>query len=890
MPNASSATEPESLLEHAGWVRRLARTLVADAHLAEDLTQDTLMRALEHPPRTDQPVRGWLATVLRNLVAQGRRADGRRHSREANAAQSASGGPGSGEDDLVARVASQRKVVEEVLLLEEPYRTTLLLRFFEELPPRRIAARQNVPVSTVKTRLARGLEVLRTRLDRSHGNDGKAWLRLLLPLVRRPEGAFAPSLSTLSHGALLVNVKVLVACLFMALAGTIAVVAMRGDDSGGSPGVAAAAIENVNTDAQELAVPERRTEGEVQHVDAPRRELVESGAAGVAATAVSMGETPVSVFQGRVIDVDSIPIAGATIGFGDPDSSWGAAELTGTTFRSGAGGLFELSAEEIGTGDLVVADEEWSTVLAGALVTQESGQESVIVVAPRLALAGVVLDAASGLPVEDAHLRVQLPSDFRADFALNLDRSIGVNHGAQSDTSGKFELEQAPRVPGAQLLCAAFGYEHSVSPMPLVPNSQIVIALERPSLEGSVLTGRVVDFGGAPLPGAQVSMGIDVTTTDDSGEFSFNLSTPQSFNQSFDEMMRRFGDGLPAPATLIAVTSGKLPAQFEAPRDPEGLPLWPDYVTLRLGEDSRSITGHVVDAEGEPVPGTRVWLQDPTFFGGIGDPASGARPDFVHVETLIRGEGDFFWNFVETDDNGAFQLEGLLDRDYAVEAMFPDTLLRVVVPNVRAGDQDVLIEMPESEVYAELRGTVVSTGGEPLAGLHVVPMCDAFRMVVRGNVIGTRHATATVVTTDEEGRFLLANVPKDLVYLRIDGAETLPLEWGRHVEGGLAKMVGEDFNDLVITVAQRCHFQVELDDPDEADAFSILDTGGEVLVISEFIGNGRREMPRHSLATGRSNPMAAADSAATLVLYLGEDEVRRVPVRLTPGDRITIRP
>jgi len=63
----------ETLLEHANWLRRLARSLVGDAQRAEDLSQETWLRALENPPDGDRPLRGWLATVMRNVLRQERR-------------------------------------------------------------------------------------------------------------------------------------------------------------------------------------------------------------------------------------------------------------------------------------------------------------------------------------------------------------------------------------------------------------------------------------------------------------------------------------------------------------------------------------------------------------------------------------------------------------------------------------------------------------------------------------------------------------------------------------------------------------------------------------------------------------------------------------------------
>jgi len=77
---------------------------------------------------------------------------------------------------------------------------------------------------------------------------------------------------------------------------------------------------------------------------------------------------------------------------------------------------------------------------------------------------------------------------------------------------------------------------------------------------------------------------------------------------------------------------------------------------------------------------------------------------------------------------------------------------------------------------------------------------------------------------------------------------------------------------------------------DEADELGMLDSAGQVLVISEFLGSGRRDTERHPLTNGRSSTLAVGGSAAVLVLYKGSVEVRRVPIRLAPGEPAILRP
>ena len=166
----------EALLLHAEWVTGLARRLVLDAASADDVVQDTWARTLEHPPRHAENLRGWLARAVRNAARQVRRSDRRRARREHAVAR-----PESTAGHELA--VMQRDVLSHVLELDEPFRSTVLQRFFEDLSPPEIAERTGVPLKTVHSRLQRGLERLRTRLDREHG-DRAAWMAAFLPLVQ----------------------------------------------------------------------------------------------------------------------------------------------------------------------------------------------------------------------------------------------------------------------------------------------------------------------------------------------------------------------------------------------------------------------------------------------------------------------------------------------------------------------------------------------------------------------------------------------------------------------------------------------------------------------------------------------------------------------------------
>ena len=72
---------------------------------------------------------------------------------------------------LVSRAEIHQRTVAAVLALDEPYRSTVLRRFFDDLSPEEVAAREHASEATVRSRLKRGLALLRARLER----EGRDW-------------------------------------------------------------------------------------------------------------------------------------------------------------------------------------------------------------------------------------------------------------------------------------------------------------------------------------------------------------------------------------------------------------------------------------------------------------------------------------------------------------------------------------------------------------------------------------------------------------------------------------------------------------------------------------------------------------------------------------------
>ncbi|HZN39731.1 MAG TPA: sigma-70 family RNA polymerase sigma factor [Planctomycetota bacterium] len=166
-PRTDTATE-HLLLADAGALRRLAQSLLGPGD-ADDAVQDAALAALSGEPAARRDLRQWLRGTVRKLAHLRHRAHARRRAREARAALA--------EADLrdPAALALQAELVRDVgaavHALDEPLRCAILLHFWHGMSAAAIAVRLGLPASTVRSRLRRGLELLRTSLDRRHGRE-----------------------------------------------------------------------------------------------------------------------------------------------------------------------------------------------------------------------------------------------------------------------------------------------------------------------------------------------------------------------------------------------------------------------------------------------------------------------------------------------------------------------------------------------------------------------------------------------------------------------------------------------------------------------------------------------------------------------------------------------
>ena len=139
---------------------------------AEDMTQDVFLKAYRGLPRFrgDAPPRAWLASIADNAVknrcrslSRFRRVFAPAPAEDVPAADPPERGAGPEEQ---ARAGEARRFVAEALrLLPAEFRMAVVLRDIEEWSYDEIAVSLNLPVGTVKSRIARGRGQLKTILS-----------------------------------------------------------------------------------------------------------------------------------------------------------------------------------------------------------------------------------------------------------------------------------------------------------------------------------------------------------------------------------------------------------------------------------------------------------------------------------------------------------------------------------------------------------------------------------------------------------------------------------------------------------------------------------------------------------------------------------------------------
>jgi RNA polymerase sigma-70 factor (ECF subfamily) len=153
--------------------------LTGNREQAEDLFQEVWMRVLVRGAQFNGQARfdTWLFTIARNLVIDQRRKRTLASLDELFEAGGEDDRPMSfelaGDDptpfDRFANMEDRERIASALMQLDTMYREVLVLRFHEELSLEEIAKVTHAPLSTVKSRLYRGMAAIKPKLERSGG-------------------------------------------------------------------------------------------------------------------------------------------------------------------------------------------------------------------------------------------------------------------------------------------------------------------------------------------------------------------------------------------------------------------------------------------------------------------------------------------------------------------------------------------------------------------------------------------------------------------------------------------------------------------------------------------------------------------------------------------------
>jgi RNA polymerase sigma-70 factor (ECF subfamily) len=169
--------------------------LTGNREMAEDLFQEVWMRVLVRGAQFNGKARfgTWLFTIARNLVIDQRRKRTMSSLDELFEGGSEDDRPMNfelaGDDptpfDRFSSSEDRERIAGALMELDTLYREVLVLRFHEELSLDEIAKVTRAPLSTVKSRLYRGLAAIKPKLDRNR-------LRLQTPAIQSAIASMVP--------------------------------------------------------------------------------------------------------------------------------------------------------------------------------------------------------------------------------------------------------------------------------------------------------------------------------------------------------------------------------------------------------------------------------------------------------------------------------------------------------------------------------------------------------------------------------------------------------------------------------------------------------------------------------------------------------------------------
>jgi RNA polymerase sigma-70 factor (ECF subfamily) len=165
-PRTTRASFDIVVLPHLDAAHRLARWLMRDADVAEDVVQEASLRAFRHfRTFVGGDGRAWFLRIVRNTCYGWRRDPYQRPTDPFDEEQHSSARPQSDPETLLLQNDDARLIREALGRLPDHFHQILVLRELEGLSYRELADVIGIPVGTVMSRLSRAREALRRGLD-----------------------------------------------------------------------------------------------------------------------------------------------------------------------------------------------------------------------------------------------------------------------------------------------------------------------------------------------------------------------------------------------------------------------------------------------------------------------------------------------------------------------------------------------------------------------------------------------------------------------------------------------------------------------------------------------------------------------------------------------------
>ena len=729
------ATAPELLA--------VAAHLVHDPSQAEDVVQNTFLAAIEraHAFDASREVKFWLYGIMKLEAAKARRLAGQRPDPELLSAKQ--------EEEPLERVAAAElpRAVDRALS-RCPRRYQEVLRPFlrDDRAPTEIARELGRSPGTVRMQIHRGLDRLRRLLPVTLATGAAASLirtrglaairSELLAVVAGPSVALPAGLVPIGIGGIAVSKKLLIAAAGLVLVLSAPLVA---------PEIRSTLVDVHATQATPMPF---ELDGEESFEELPtmevadRREVVETSGESAAS------EPDGFRIDGLVVDLAGRPVAGARVFAGDrrddlPERS-----------RTGPDGRFELAFGEPRDVELYALAEGHAPSFVRLVRALGEARQSI-----RLSLSGlapeltVTVSDPSGHPVQGASVEVGRPSK-RAFLSDGTPCKTAPEQSAPTGPDGRVAFGSlAPGDVGVTV--KADGMMRSVTSVALAAGQAREHEVRLRA--GWSLEGRVTDWAGAPIEGAQVSAARRNHATYDS------TAKTRSDAQGYYRL-----DGIEffefqASATMRGI--GRVQETLEGTRG--AATIWNPVIRSNPG-----VFGFLVDEGGNPLAGWNVILHRPQ------------ESNLWHRRTITDADGSFA---IEETPDWAFHLSvrtpALWDEGSIVER-----------DDVFPGDCDVVIRVPGDAIpTASLVGEIRYRSGAAAPHAKIRHCRDGEKSLWTSEV------------DPETGQFHAQRLRPGTYQLSISGEGTVfenlrTIELGQDQELDLGTILLEDPGFLVTTL------------------------------------------------------------------------------------------